>query len=630
MSDSDEALVTAAEIARLANVGRAAVSNWRRRHPDFPEPVLGSGDNPTFSLDEVRSWLRQQGKLSELRPHDALWRALDAARGERGVVELVAHVASYLREPKSVDLPEMIKAALDEVDEEPGELIESLTSMLLDRQQRQHLVTPPELADLMVKLAGASGTVFDPACGSGNVLRAAADAGAVEVVGQEIEAPLATLAESRLGSTAATVKAADTLRSDMFPDLRADAVVCNPPFGYRDWGHDELSVDPRWKFGIPAKGEPELAWAQHCLAHVKPGGTVILAIPAGAAGRRPGRSIRQELVRRGVLQAVFALPAGVLMSTGIAVHLWVLRQPDTDGVGPVLLVDTGHHQPARRGQVNWSAIGSEILDAWQAFQQDVDVEDIPGRRRVIEPIELLGEEVDFTPARHLPPPPRQVDLAEVGRDQAELRRLLDRIADDWLDWQDTEPAPRAVTTIGELAKVGALEIIRQTSPVDAEENGTGRLVLTGRDVVTGTEPTLRCSVGAEAVPLRSGDLVVPVVATGEGSTALRVIDTDEWSLGANMFLIRVDTDRLDPWFLAGQIRSGGHAASSATVSGVHRIDIRRTEIPVVEIDEQRRLGEAFRRLAEWESDLNKAAEIGTRLTRRLTNGLADATVVPRG
>ena len=34
--------MTAAAIARLAGVGRAAVSNWRKRHPDFPHQWAGS------------------------------------------------------------------------------------------------------------------------------------------------------------------------------------------------------------------------------------------------------------------------------------------------------------------------------------------------------------------------------------------------------------------------------------------------------------------------------------------------------------------------------------------------------------------------------------------------------------
>lgn len=58
--------VTAAGIARLAGVGRAAVSNWRRRHADFPKPVGGTETSPSFALADVEAWLRAQGKLAEV------------------------------------------------------------------------------------------------------------------------------------------------------------------------------------------------------------------------------------------------------------------------------------------------------------------------------------------------------------------------------------------------------------------------------------------------------------------------------------------------------------------------------------------------------------------------------------
>ena len=47
--------VTAAQIARLAGVGRAAVSNWRRRHPGFPSPVGGSDTSPQRAGRAARS-----------------------------------------------------------------------------------------------------------------------------------------------------------------------------------------------------------------------------------------------------------------------------------------------------------------------------------------------------------------------------------------------------------------------------------------------------------------------------------------------------------------------------------------------------------------------------------------------
>ncbi|MGH3272955.1 MAG: N-6 DNA methylase, partial [Streptosporangiaceae bacterium] len=62
----DEHTMTAAAIARLAGVGRAAVSNWRHRHPDFPAPVGGSLASPTFSRAEVQAWLVSTGKAGQL------------------------------------------------------------------------------------------------------------------------------------------------------------------------------------------------------------------------------------------------------------------------------------------------------------------------------------------------------------------------------------------------------------------------------------------------------------------------------------------------------------------------------------------------------------------------------------
>src|ERR1700680_20691 len=58
--------MTAAAIARLAGVGRAAVSNWRRRYPEFPRPVGGSSTSPTFSRTEVEVWLKATGKADQL------------------------------------------------------------------------------------------------------------------------------------------------------------------------------------------------------------------------------------------------------------------------------------------------------------------------------------------------------------------------------------------------------------------------------------------------------------------------------------------------------------------------------------------------------------------------------------
>jgi hypothetical protein len=120
-----------------------------------------------------------------------------------------------------------------------------------------------------------------------------------------------------------------------------DGVLCNPPFGDRDWGQDDVAVDPRWAYGLPPKMESELAWIQHCLAHLSNVGTAVLLLPPGVAERAAGRKVRAELLRDGAVRAVIALPAGAAVPLHIGLHLWILKRGRDSGGPPpnILFVD---------------------------------------------------------------------------------------------------------------------------------------------------------------------------------------------------------------------------------------------------------------------------------------------------
>ncbi|WP_182887775.1 N-6 DNA methylase [Microbispora sp. H10885] len=56
MTPTPEDHISRSDIARLAGVGRAAVSNWERRHQDFPRPILIEGDE-FFDTQAIMTWL---------------------------------------------------------------------------------------------------------------------------------------------------------------------------------------------------------------------------------------------------------------------------------------------------------------------------------------------------------------------------------------------------------------------------------------------------------------------------------------------------------------------------------------------------------------------------------------------
>ncbi|MGW4706303.1 HsdM family class I SAM-dependent methyltransferase, partial [Streptomyces sp. NPDC004285] len=264
---------------------------------------------------------------------------------------------------------------------------EFLLGRHLDANPRQYTLTPPGPAALMAALAAAPRTgrggvpltVLDPATGTGGLLSAVERPGAV--CGQDADPDLAALTALRLAlATDADadirVRSGDSLRADAFPTLAADAVLCHPPFNERNWGHDELAYDPRWEYGFPARTESELAWVQHALARLRPGGTAVLLMPPAAASRRSGRRIRAVLLRRGALRAVVALPAGAAPPYGVPLHLWVLRRPEQSGrpAAELLLVDAASEQSGSgregRDRLDWPAVHSAVLDAWTPFDRD--------------------------------------------------------------------------------------------------------------------------------------------------------------------------------------------------------------------------------------------------------------------
>ncbi|WP_174248479.1 HsdM family class I SAM-dependent methyltransferase, partial [Streptomyces hoynatensis] len=406
--------MTAAGIARLAGVGRAAVSNWRRRHPDFPQPVGGTDTSPTFSLPDIETWLRNQGKLAEIPLRERLWQLVETH--PQGPAEALARTGEHLLDPHPTTDPLTHTATTLAAQTTPHETYEFLLRRHLDTATRHLTLTPPETAHLMAALAGPADTVLDPACGPATLLAAAhgTDGPPTTLYGQETDPQLARLAGLRLAlhhtHHTSAVRTGDSLLADAYPDLAADAVLCHPPFNERNWGHDQLTYDPRWEHGLPARTESELAWVQHALARLRPGGTAVLLMPPAAASRRTGRRIRASLLRRGALRAVIALPPGAAPPHSLPLHLWILRKPSATPTPPttphLLLVDTAtRHRPPTRGTLDWPTLHHTILSTWTTFDTHGHLPTQPGHHRALPVIDLLDDEVDLPPSSSQPPPP---------------------------------------------------------------------------------------------------------------------------------------------------------------------------------------------------------------------------------
>ena len=388
--------VTLGQIADLAGVGPSAVSNWRKRFDDFPRPVASATDGrDLFSLPAVEAWLLAHGRLGPaFESERVLWQAVDILRGYfdiRGVVEVLCAALAYShvsdRRPAGADTlrharaqPSFaeIFAPLETIEPAPrerlvalvGELHRDAIPSLIDEALALHprfveTRTSERLTELLVRLGlggttpAACGRIFDPAAGQGGLLLAAAKAAppGAELAGQELNEAAWRIAMLRLlveGHDPA-LALGDSLINDADPGLRADLVLCDPPYALQARFPADSPTDSRWAFGLPGNGTADYAWLQHVIHHLSPSGRGYVLLPAGtlSSGGRDAK-IRAQLLRRGAVEAVVALPPRVAEHTAIPLALWILRAPsDTGKPARVLLVD-GASGGEKSGESPWT------------------------------------------------------------------------------------------------------------------------------------------------------------------------------------------------------------------------------------------------------------------------------------
>lgn len=655
VSARDGAIVGASDIARLTNMGRAAVSNWRRRFPDFPTPIGGSAASPLYSLPDIEAWLTSHDKRFTVSPKDNVWQRIRGAADDLRLGELVSYVGEFLvyltrdasgwralsacgddavadastgaivaavpelpaglpRRPEAewVGILRLVATAAGRRGHR--ELFDFLCERYLEAQPRRISVTPVHLAQVMVGLADVKqATMLDPACGVGNLLLAADEQGAAGLVGQDVDPTAARLCTARLLLRERPVHMAvgDSLRHDAHATRRVDVVMCNPPFGDRSWGHAELTSDPRWEFGLPPRGESELAWVQHCLAHVIPGGRVVITMPSGAATRRAGRRIRANLLRSGTLRAVISMPAaGPSMTTGTDV--WILRRPLPDERDPtqVLMVDATNDLSAAER-------------AWRSFLADPHGA-ASNSSAVVRIIDLLDDDVDISPAHRLARDARLAEPARFARLQAELATAVAALAADLPTLTaPPEREPMAMTTLGELVKAGVVAI--HQAPLRMTTDSGDTPVLTAHDVRRRRPPSGRSTPEPGSVTVQPGDVVIPLASR---QPITRVTDDGGYLLGPQLLLFRPDPDRIDAYFLAGFVRASQEMTAAHGSSLAIRSDARRTPIPRLALGDQRRYGDDFRRLMRLADGLACTTSMGEDVVRLGIVGLADGSLTP--
>ena len=270
--------------------------------------------------------------------------------------------------------------------------------------------TPSEVSRVIAKVIGispentkAATTAYDPTCGSGSLLlKLAAQAGKnITLEGQEKDVTTAGLARMNMilhDFPTANILSGNTLAAPKFKDgekLRTyDYVVANPPFSDKTWTTGLTpSNDPfqRFAWGEPPPKQGDYAYLLHIVRSMKSAGKAACILPHGVLFRGNAEAtIREQLVRSGILKGIIGLPANLFYGTGIPACILVLDKENTAGRKGVFMIDAskGFIKDGNKNRLRERDI-HRIVDT---FTKQADV---PRYARMVPLAEIADPKNDF-------------------------------------------------------------------------------------------------------------------------------------------------------------------------------------------------------------------------------------------
>lgn len=618
---NNRSLLTPSDIAERAGVSRAAVSNWRKRHSDFPGPA-GEDSKPLFEEQEVRQWLEQHGHQYKegSRSTEFVW-SMDTLRGRVEPDRIVQIMLGTLRAIKqgAEELPEDVTAGLyrealapvwDAAAALPDNQRGRAADEILQRFGKSrgyadvgYNAVSSRLTQLLSAAPGPKpgATIYDPACGVGAALISIARRGIRHgrLVGHEINRELAEVAEHRaeLYDLSLEIQVADTLAGSPDAELRADLIVAEPPFGLKVGHADTWLTDPRFEFGVPSKSQADLAWLEHCIYHLAEDGRAYIALPIGSTFRSgQEQRIRAELLRRGCVESVVGLPPGMAPNTSVKTVLWVLRRPHEGNSSPVLMIDASSQEYPEKEVYSW-------------------LHDPDSRERVphawVQITDLLAADAQLNPERWVPH--AEVDPETAVAELTEAWHKFVGTVDQARELEPQRQAPEIsgggrLVTVHELVQQRVLEL--EVARVSAKENHPG--TVKAREIQSGRVP----AVQAIDAPLRTtltepGDVLV-------STTARLHAVVDECGghvLGPGVLRIRVlNPNVLLPEYLASCVADPWNARfmQGATIPRLSASETKQLEIPLRSLEAQQGIVEHLRQIQlarQRAQEVTDAAEV---------------------
>lgn len=209
-------------------------------------------------------------------------------------------------------------------------------------------------------------------------------------------------------------------------------IVANPPFSLRWSASAVMAQDVRFAgYTLPPPGRADLAFVLHILHHLAADGVAAVVLPHGVLFRQ-GReeSIRRQLIKKNVIDALISLPADIFFGTSIPTCVLILKKGRPTNA-PLLFIEASREyekKKGKRGKGNYLS-ADNVAKIVKTYQEGRELERYS---RYVSLDEIKSNEFNLNF-------PRYIDTNEEQDEDIDLRQL----------WQEIQEAKARANALDE-------------------------------------------------------------------------------------------------------------------------------------------------------------------------------------
>ncbi|MBU8908969.1 N-6 DNA methylase [Desertibacillus haloalkaliphilus] len=228
-------------------------------------------------------------------------------------------------------------------------------------------ISPPSITELIPQLLDIrSGSVYDGTAGSALLLQEAYEYAThkdseVKLYGQEINKKAWAIGRLNLfvnGIRNFDYQLGNTLLDPIFKEghgiKKFDYILMNFPFSIKKWGRKEVENElyGRFIYGLPSDTNADMAFVSHAIASLSENGKAALIVPHGVLFRGGAEGkIRENIIKADLIEAVIGLPSNLFSNTGIPVAILIInKKKEKERKGKIFFFDASEEFKKGRGR----------------------------------------------------------------------------------------------------------------------------------------------------------------------------------------------------------------------------------------------------------------------------------------